>query len=115
MWRELEQVLGAGVGVRTGVEQHGDGPRVAGIGTAIAGPHHARDPAQMQQPGGEHRAGVAGRDDRVGFARRTTARTAATRLESGFARTASAGLSAISIRSGVSTSGRPCVSRPAGP
>ena len=44
-----------------------------------------------------------------------TERTAATRLESGFARTASAGLSAISIVSVVTTSGSPFVSRPVGP
>ena len=47
-----------------------DGPCVAGIGDGDRRPHHARDPAQVQQPGGEHRAGVAGRDDRVGIARR---------------------------------------------
>ena len=76
---------------------------------------HAGQPAQVEQPGREHRAGVAGGHDRVGLVPSATARTAATRLESGFARTASAGLSAISITSVVSTSGRPCVSRPAGP
>ena len=44
-----------------------------------------------------------------------TARTALTSEESGFARTASAGFSAIPIVSGAVTSGRPPVSRPSGP
>ena len=66
---ELQQVLGAGVGVRAGVEQHGDGPSRAGIGTAIAGRITPGHPAQVQQAGGEHRAGVPGRHDGVGLAR----------------------------------------------
>ncbi len=64
---ELEQVLGAVVGVRPTVEQHRhavaqrdrDGDRR---------PLDARQAPEVEQPGGEHRAGVPGRDDRVGVA-----------------------------------------------
>ena len=45
-----------------------DGPRSPGIGTAIAGRMTPGMPAELEQAGGEHRAGVAGRDDRVGLA-----------------------------------------------
>ena len=62
---ELVQVLGPGIGVRAGVEQEGrpvarrqrDGDRRS---------HHPGQAAQVEQPGGQHRAGVPGRDDRVG-------------------------------------------------
>ena len=65
--RELEQVLGPGIGVRAGVEQHGR-PLLGRDRDGDRRPHHAREPAQVQQPGGEHRTGVAGGDDRVGIA-----------------------------------------------
>ena len=97
--RELEEVLGPGVGVRAGVDQQRR-PRRDGIGTAIAGRRTPGSRRRCMRPGGEHRAGVPGRDDRVGAARRPTARTALTSEESGFARTASAGFSAISITVG---------------
>ena len=60
----------------------------------------------MEQPGREHRAGVAGRDDGVGLAGGDGA-DRGDEARVGFARTASAGLSAISIGSGASTSRRP--------
>ncbi len=51
----------------------------------------------MEQAGCEHRAGVPGGDDRVGLLRSATARTALTSEESGLARTASLGFSAMPI------------------
>ena len=69
----------------------------------------------MEEPRREHRARVAGRHDRVGPAVGDCRAPRATSVESGFARTASAGFSAISITSVASTSGSPCVSRPGGP
>ena len=62
---ELEQVLGARVGVRAGVEQHG-GAVAGGDRHRDRGPHHAGEAPQVDQAGGEHGAGVAGGDDRVG-------------------------------------------------
>ena len=62
---ELEQVLGAGVGVGAAVEQHRRAvARRDRHGDRRA--HHAREAADLEQAGGEHRAGVAGRDHRVG-------------------------------------------------
>ena len=63
--RELEQVLRPRVRVRAGVEQDGR-PLLRRDRHGDRGPHHAGDPAQVEEAGGEHRARVPGRDDRVG-------------------------------------------------
>ncbi len=89
-------------------------PLRAGIGTAIAGRMTPGIRRRWRRPAASI-APVLPAETTASASPTPTARTAATRLESGFARTASAGLSAISIRSGASTSGRPCVSRPEGP
>ena len=47
-----------------------DGPRLLGIGTRDRRPHHAGDPPQLDQPGGEHCAGVPRGDDGVRRTRR---------------------------------------------
>ena len=63
---ELEQVLGAGVGVRAGVEQH----RRAATRRNRHGDRRTADagqPAELEQARREHRAGVPGRDDGVGL------------------------------------------------
>ena len=110
---ELEQVLRAGVRVGPGIEQDGT-PSRAGIGTAIAGRMTPGIRRRWSSPAAST-APVFPAETTASASPAPTARTAATRLESGLARTASAGLSAISIRSGASTSGKPCVSSPAGP
>ena len=62
---ELQEVLRARVGVRAGVEQ--DARALARRErNGDRRPQHTRQPAQVQQAGGQHRAGVAGRDRRVG-------------------------------------------------
>ena len=62
---ELEQVLRARVGVRPGVEENG-GAASRGQDDGDRGPHHAGQPADVEQARREHRAGVAGGDDCVG-------------------------------------------------
>ena len=95
--------------------------RPAGAGPAPRGDRHgdrrAQDTgqaAEMQEACGEHRAGVPGGHHRVGGAVGDGA-DGADEEESGFARTASAGLSAIPITVDVTTSSRPPVSSPSGP
>ena len=60
-------MLGARVGVRPGVDEHrGPEPRRHDDGDRRA--HDAGQAPDVQQPRGEHRAGVPGGDDRVGLA-----------------------------------------------
>ena len=64
---ELDEVLRAIVGVRSRVdEDRGAESRRDDDGDRRT--QDAREPANVEQPGGEHRARVPGRDDRVGFA-----------------------------------------------
>ena len=112
---ELEQVLGARVRVRAAVEQHrrarfarGSAPRSPAASTPC-------DAADLEQPGGEHRAGVAGRDDSVGLAfgrPRGTRRRAS--CPASRARPRRASRPSRSPAS-ATTSSSPPVSRPAGP
>ena len=67
MTANWSEVLGPAVGVRAGVDQERDA-RAGRERDRDRGPQHAGQPPQMEQAGGEHRAGVAGRDDRVGLA-----------------------------------------------
>ena len=113
--RELQQVLGPGVGVRAGVDEHrrrraasGSGPRSRdasrpGCGAARAGRRRAwRRCSRPRRP----------RRPR----RRATARHRATSELSGFPRTASAGFSSISMTPcGLRAARGRCVSRPAEP
>ncbi len=70
--RELEQVLGAGIGIGAGVDEDAR-TALRGDRHADRRPQHARDAPQLDQPGREHRTGVPGRDDRVGGALRNRA------------------------------------------
>ncbi len=63
--RELEQVLGAGIGVRPRVDQHRGTPP-GGDDDRDPRPQDAGDPAEDDQAGSEHRAGVARRDNGIG-------------------------------------------------
>ncbi len=64
---ELEQVLGSGVGIRACVDQNRRAPP-RGKRRGNGGPADVREPADLEQAGGEHRSGVPRRDDHVGTA-----------------------------------------------
>ncbi len=91
-----------------------DGLNRAGTTTAIAGRNTPGMRRMFSSPAASI-APVFPADTTASASPSPTARHAATRLESGFDRTASAGFSCISITSAASTRSRPWVSRPAGP
>ena len=64
---ELDEVLGPPVGIRARVEQDARAP-ARRKGNGDRRPQHTGQAAQVQESGGEHRAGVAGGDRRVGRA-----------------------------------------------
>src|SRR5436190_15176286 len=65
--RELEEVVGARVRVRARIDQHRR-PASPGDRYGDRRPVYAANPAQLNEAGCEHRAGVPCRDDRVGAA-----------------------------------------------
>ena len=62
---ELEQVLRAAVGVRAAVEEDERAATPRRDRHGDRRPHHTRDAPEVEQPCGQHRAGVAGREDGV--------------------------------------------------
>jgi hypothetical protein len=96
--RELDEVLGARVGMTTAM---------AGRWTPLIR-RMCRRPAASIAP-------VLPAETTASARPSPTSRLATTSELSGLPRTASAGFSSIPIRSGASTSSRPCVSRPGGP
>ena len=90
-----------------------DGRNRAGITTAIAGRRTPGSRRMWSSPAASI-APVFPAETTASASPAPTARHAATRLESGFARTASAGFSCIAISSVASTSSRPWASSPAG-
>ena len=64
---ELQQVLRAGVRVRTRIDQHGR-PPAGGDDHGDPGTERARQSLHVQERGRQHGAGVPGRDDRVRIA-----------------------------------------------
>ena len=67
MCANWSEVLRPRVGVRARVDEDRR-PEAGGDDDGDRRPQHAREPADVQQPGGEHRAGVPRGDDGVGLA-----------------------------------------------
>ena len=89
---------GAAVGVRARIEEERDAP-ARRHRDGDRRPQDTGEPPQVQEAGGEH-APVLPADTTASASPSATARTALTSDESGFARTASAGFSAIPIAVG---------------
>ena len=111
---ELEQVLGAAVGVRADVDRGPTARRACGIGTAIAG---RRTPGKRRittRPAASI-APVFPGETTASASPSATALTARTSELSSFVRSTSAGFSSIPTTCVVSTSSSPRVSRSAAP
>ena len=104
--RTGSRLLGPRLGVGAGVDQHA-GAAAGRQRHGDPGPVHAADAAHRQQRGGQHGAGRSGRDRRLAARPSRTIRQAVTIDEPGLARTAAAGSSWKSIRSGASTISTP--------